>query len=318
MISGTLRRSAVGLLTLLAATACGSSAATAGPPTTSAASSTASAYPMTVANPAGRVVIPARPVRIVSLSPTATEMLFAIGAGPQVVAVDSDSDYPRNAPRTRLSGFSPNVESIAGYNPDLVVIASDPGGLVRSLQALHIPVLEEPPATNLSGAYRQLSQLGAVTGHTARARAESASMRRQIAAAIASVPRPTHPLTQYTELDDTYYSATSATFLGQVFKAFGLRNIADKAKGAGSGYPQLSAEYIVASDPDLIFLADTICCHQSQSTVAARAGWSGITAVRHHEVVGLNDDVASRWGPRIVSLYRIVALHVKAAEKAQG
>ena len=252
-----------------------------------------------------------------SLSPTATEMLFAIGAGSQVIAVDSDSDYPPNAPHTKLSGFQPNVEAIAGYNPDLVVIASDPGGLVKSLKALHIPVLEEPPAANLSDAYQQVDQLGSVTGHAAQARTLSASMRRQIAATLASVPRPAQPLTQYTELDDTYYSATSATFLGQVFKAFGLRNIADKAKGAGSGYPQLSAEYIVASDPDLIFLADTICCHQSQATVAARSGWSDITAVKDHEVVGLSDDIASRWGPRIVSLYKIVAQHVKAAEAAQ-
>lgn len=313
MVWKRLRRPAIALVMLLAATACGSSGATAGPPTTTATSAPAAGYPMTVANPAGHTVIPARPVRIVSLSPTATEMLFAIGAGSQVVAVDSDSDYPPNAPHTKLSGFQPNVEAIAGYNPDLVVIASDPGGLVKSLKALHIPVLEEPPAAKLSDAYQQVDQLGTATGHAAQARTLSASMRRQIAATLASVPRPAHPLTQYTELDDTYYSATSATFLGQVFKAFGLRNIADKAKGAGSGYPQLSAEYIVASDPDLIFLADTICCHQSQATVAARPGWSGITAVKDHQVVGLNDDIASRWGPRIVTLYRIVAQHVKEA-----
>jgi iron complex transport system substrate-binding protein len=271
---------------------------------------------MTVRTPTGAVTIPARPARIVSLSPTATEMLFAIGAGRQVPAVDSDSDYPADAPHTSLSGFQPNVEAIAGYRPDLVVIASDPGGLVKSLRSLRIPVLIEPPAQHLGDAYHQLNQLGAVTGHARRAAAVSTRMRRQIAATIASVPKPAHALTEYTELDDTYFSATSDTFLGQVFKAFGLRNIADRAKGAGSGYPQLSAEYIVAADPDLIFLADTLCCHQSQSTVAARSGWSGITAVRDHQVVGLNDDIASRWGPRIVTLYKIVAGHVKAAEKA--
>jgi iron complex transport system substrate-binding protein len=315
MRSRSLRRPAIALLVLLTGAACGS-AGTSTAPATSAPAAPATAYPMTVRTPSGAVTIPARPARIVSLSPTATEMLFAIGAGRQVTAVDSDSDYPADAPHTSLSGFQPNVEAIAGYRPDLVVIASDPGGLVKSLRSLRIPVLMEPPAQRLTDAYHQLNQLGAVTGHARHAAALSTRMRRQIAATIASVPRPAHPLTEYTELDDTYYSATSDTFLGQVFKAFGLRNIADRAKGAGSGYPQLSAEYIVAADPDLIFLADTLCCHQSRSTVAARSGWSEITAVKDDQVVGLNDDIASRWGPRIVTLYKTVARHVKAAEKA--
>src|SRR5205085_9187027 len=136
----------------------------------------AAAYTMTVSTPSGAVTIPARPVRIVSLSPTATEMLFAIGAGRQVKAVDSDSDYPAGAPHTSLSGFQPNVEAIAGYRPDLVVISSDPGGLVKSLRSLRIPVLMEPAAQRLTDAYHQLYQLGAVTGHARQAAAVSTRM----------------------------------------------------------------------------------------------------------------------------------------------
>jgi iron complex transport system substrate-binding protein len=254
------------------------------------------------------------PTRIVSLSPTATEMLFAIGAGRQVVAVDSDSDYPASAPHTSLSGFQPNVEAIAGYHPDLVVAASDPGGLVRSLRTLGIPTLIQPAAQTLSQTYAQIRALGAATGHRGAAGRVVARMRRQISRIVASVPKPSPPLRVYVELDDTYFSATSATFIGQVFRRFGLRNIADAAKGAGSGYPQLSAEAIVKADPQLIVLADTRCCHQSAATVAARSGWSGIAAVRLHQVIPVNDDIASRWGPRIVVFFRIIARHVRQAE----
>jgi len=186
---------------------------------------------------------------------------------------------------------------------------------VRSLNALQIPVLLEPAATGLAGSYAQLRQLGSATGHSSGAATVVARMRSAIAKVVKSVPPPSRPLSAYVELDDTYFSATSKTFIGQVLKLFGLRNIADQAKGAGSGYPQLSAEYIVAANPDVIFLADTKCCHQNAATVAARSGWSGIAAVRHHLVVPVNDDIASRWGPRVVDLVRIVAQHVVAAEQ---
>jgi iron complex transport system substrate-binding protein len=298
------------LLAASCGSATGSTTAGSQPPVSASA-----AFPVTIAAANGHVIIAQRPQRVVSLSPTATEMLFAIGAGPQVVAVDSDSDYPANAPHTSLSGFQPNVEAIASYRPDLVVAASDPGGLVRSLNALHIPVVLEPAATDLAGSYAQLRQLGSATGTTAQAAAVIARMRAAIGRLVKSVPKPSQPLSAYVELDDTYFSATSNTFIGQVLKLFGLTNIADKAKGAGSGYPQLSAEYIVSADPDLIFLADTKCCHQNAGTVSARSGWSGIAAVRLHQVVPVNDDIASRWGPRVVDLARIVARHVLAAEQ---
>jgi len=118
----------------------------------------------------------------------------------------------------------------------------------------------------------------------------------------------------YHELDPTYYSATSKTFIGRVYKLFGLRNIADAADSSGSGYPQLSGEYIVSANPGLIVLADTRCCGQSAATVASRAGWGGLAAVRNHRVIGIDDSVASRWGPRIVTFVRAVgkALRRKA------
>jgi iron complex transport system substrate-binding protein len=300
------------LALLLAACADGGPATGGGSRTRSGPAS--SSFPVTLHDAAGNVTIPARPVRIVSLSPTATEMLFAIGAGDQVVAVDDQSNYPPDAPTTKLSGYEPNAESIASYDPDLVVYANDLGDVRSALHELSIPALLEPAAANLRDVYDQIEQLGAVTGNENGARRLVSSMRSQIAAIVAAAPTRAHPLTYYHELDDTYYSVTSSTFIGKLYSLLGLRNIADAADKVGSGYPQLSPEYIVSANPDLIFLADTKCCGQSRATVARRPGWDGIAAVRNGAVIPLDDDVASRWGPRIVDFLRAIARAVTAVE----
>jgi cobalamin transport system substrate-binding protein len=247
----------------------------------------------------------ATPHRIVSLSPTATESLFAIGAGKQVVAVDDQSDYPKRAPRTSLSGYTPNVEAIAGYRPDLVVLSGDPNDVVSGLHKLGIRVLLQPAAKNLADAYAEIRQLGSVTGHRKTADKLVARMRTTIVKTVRSVPK--RNVSVYHELDPTYFSATSKTFIGRIYKLFGLRNIADAADSAGNGYPQLSAEYIVSANPGLIVLADGRCCGQSAASVAGRPGWSGIAAVRTHSVVAIDDSVASRWGPRVVAFVQAVA-----------
>lgn len=245
--------------------------------------------------------------RIISLSPTVTEDLFAIGAGKQVVAVDQDSDYPSRAPRTSLSGYTPNVEAIASYHPDLVFISYNPANLASQLRKLGIRVVNEPAVTGLKGAYGEIIGLGRLTGHVQGAKAVVHSMRTHLAAIVASVPKTRRHLRVYHELDPTYYSATSKTFIGSIYRLFGFRDIADAAGTAGDQYPQLSGEYIVARNPQIIVLADTRCCQQSYATVAGRPGWGTISAVQHHRVVTANDDVASRWGPRIVQFARAVA-----------
>ena len=261
-----------------------------------------STYPVSV----GELTLDSQPVRIVSLSPSATEMLYAIGAGDQVVAVDDFSNYPQLsvALGTALSGYQPNVEAISGYTPDLVVISYDPGGLVDQLKSLGIPVYIGDAATSFDDVYEQIEQLGVLTGHAAQAVQLSSQLQADIETAVTSIDMP-GPLSYYYELDPTYYSVTSNTFVGQVFGLFGLRNIADSAE-AGNDYPQLSAEAIVSGDPDLIFLADTKCCNETSATVGARAGWSGLKAVTNGNVIELDDDIASRWGPRIVELVRAV------------
>jgi iron complex transport system substrate-binding protein len=247
------------------------------------------------------------PHRIISLSPTVTEDLFAIGAGKQVIAVDNQSNYPKRAPRTSLSGYTPNVEAIANYHPDLVLISYNPTNFAAQLRSLGIKVKFVAAAANLKQTYREILGLGRLTGHDRGAAAVVRSMRTHLAAIVASVPKSRRHLRVYHELDPTYYSATSQTFIGSIYKLFGFRDIADAAGSAGDQYPQLSGEYIIAQNPQIVVLADTRCCGQNYGSVASRPGWRTISAVQHHRVVLANDDVASRWGPRIVQFARTVA-----------
>jgi iron complex transport system substrate-binding protein len=273
------------------------------------------AYPVKITTAAGSITLTAKPVKIVSLSPTSTEDLFAVGAGPQVRAVDDQSSYPASAPRTKLSGFTPNVEAIAKYKPDLVIISNDSGGkLAKRLKALKIPVMLEPAAVKLGDVYAQINLLGLATGHVPKAKALVTRMRNQIATIVSSVPKRATPLTYYHELSPDLYSATSTTFIGQIYSLLGLKNVADAADSAGTGYPQLNAEFLVAANPDFVFLADTKCCQQDAATVAARPGWADMNAVKNGQVVGLDDDIASRWGPRIVNYLRSVAAAVAKAK----
>jgi iron complex transport system substrate-binding protein len=255
--------------------------------------------------PAGSTLPPAN--RIVSLSPTATEMLFAIGAGDNVLAVDDQSNYPSEAldkPHD-LSGLEPNVEAIAALDPDLVVIADDFTGLTQQLEAVGLTVWSGPAATSFDNVYEQIEQLGAITGHVADAAALVATMQTDIDAKITAAPQPAEPLSYYHELDNTYYSVTENTFIGQVYSLFGLRSIADLQE-VDSDYPQLSAEAIISADPDFIFLADG-AFGESPETVAARPGWAPLKAVTNGNVVVVDGDIASRWGPRIVDYIAAVS-----------
>ena len=248
------------------------------------------------------LVLPAQPMSIVSISPSATEMLFAIGAGDQVIAVDAFSYFPAEAPVTDLSGFEPNVEAILGYEPDLVVASGDPGDLVSALDAAGVPTLLLPSALDIDETYDQIERLGAATGHPEEAGTLTEQMAADIAAAVASVPAG-EPLTYYHELDPSFFSASSETFIGQVYGLFGLQNIAD---ATGEAYPQLSQEFIVTADPDVIFVTSGDFS-DSPDTIAARPGWDTITAVADGDVVVVDADTSSRWGPRVVDFVEAVA-----------
>lgn len=293
---------------------CGtSSKPTSAPSTTPSAS--AETFPTTVKVAGASTTISARPTSIVSLDPTATEDLFAIGAGSQVKVVDSLSDYPSNAPRdAKLSAYTPNVEAIAAYNPDLVVISNDMNHIAENLTKLNVTVLTLPAPTDIDGAYQEIDALGQATGHVAQADSLVTNMKKSISAELTKVKSASGTsagLTYFYELDPTLYSATSNTFIGKVMALFGLRNIADSAKDASGGYPQLSEEAVVKAAPALVFTADS----QTPAQVDKRPGWADVPAVKNGDVFELNADIASRWGPRLVDLVNAVGDDVIKASK---
>jgi iron complex transport system substrate-binding protein len=270
---------------------------------TPAGSGTAS-FPVTV----GTLTLDKRPEKIVVLSPTATEMIFAVGAGKQVSAVDDNSNYPPEAPKSDLSAFNPNVEAIAATSPDLVVLSNDMNKIVDQLTKLKIPFYLAPAATGLADTYRQITDLGTLTGHSDEAANLVQRMKDDIAKLVQDLPQRSTKLSYYYELGPDHYTVTSKTFVGSLFSLVGLGNVADPADTDGSkgGYPQLSEEVLLKSNPDFVFLADAKCCQQSPETVQARPGWAAVTAVRNNQVVALDDDIASRWGPRVVDLVRAI------------
>jgi iron complex transport system substrate-binding protein len=299
-VSRRITATLTGLLLLLTVAACGSDSKTPVASGAQATTTVASGFPVTI----GDVTIAERPTAIVSLSPTATETLFAIGAGDQIIAVDKNSNFPADAPKGDLDSYKPNVEAIAGKHPDLVVVAGDSNDLVKGLTALDIPVLLQEAPTDLARVYAEVEDLGKATGHVAQATKVAATMKTGIDEVVQGAD--VKGLSYYYELDNTYYSQTSKTFLGTVIGQLGLVNIADGTAGA-SDYPQLSAEHIIKTNPDLILLADTKCCQQNTDAVKARPGWGQLKAVTGGGVVELDDDIASRWGPRLVDLVRQVA-----------
>jgi iron complex transport system substrate-binding protein len=310
---------------VLVTAACGDEAtnAAATPPTSAPATSTAAGSRATLvevpgttepAPAASEPVDTSAPVAIISLSPTATEMIYAIGAGDQVLAVDDYSNFPAEAADKMqgLSGYTPNVESIAGLEPDLVLTDGTNADLLGQLDSLGIAHWEGPAAVTFGDVYTQIEQLGAATGHVAEATRLVGQMQGDVDAVKAGLPELAEPLTYYHELDSTLFSVTSATFIGAVYSEIGLVNIAD-AVGDGNPYPQLNAEFIIDQNPDLIFLACTKYCGETAATVAARPGWGDIAAVADGGVIEMDDDVASRWGPRIVEYLQVAGRAVSDA-----
>ncbi len=299
---------ALALLAACGASSGGTTSTTAGATPAASTRTQAATFPVTVTGADGAVTIPARPKKIVSLSPADTEILYAIGAGPQVAAVDDQSNYPAGVPtQENLSSYKPNAEAIASFAPDLVVLSNDDNGVVAALKKLSVPTLVLAAPTSIDASYAEYTALGQATGHVAEAQTTVQSVKDRIAKAVASVPASAKGQKVYHELDQTFYSATSDTFIGSLYKQFGLQDIADAAKGANSGYPQLSAEYIVKAAPDLIVLADTKCCKQTQQTLAQRPAFASIPAVKNGKVVAADDDVVSRWGPRTADFAELVA-----------
>jgi len=272
-------------------------------------------YPLTIVDAVGReVTIEAQPQGIASLSPAATEILFAIGAGDQVIAVDKFSNYPEEATtRQQLDAYEPNLEAIAGVEPDLVVLFYDPGELADSLERLDITTavlgsVEETPES-VEAVFDQIRLLGQMTDHVQEAEDLVADMEERVEAieeALADVeqgPRIFH------EVDATLYTAAPASFVGGLYKILKAQNI---AAGADQPFPQLTQEVIIERDPEVIILADG-AYGESPDTVKARSGWGNISAVGNDRIFVIDPDLVSRPGPRLVEALETLARYLYPA-----
>jgi iron complex transport system substrate-binding protein len=263
---------------------------------------------MTVTDMAGReVTIPAEPQRIVSLAPSITEILYALNLGDRVAGVTEFCNYPPEATeKPKVGGFSDvSTEKLLEAQPDLVIVASiHIAQVVPELEKLGLPVLVVD-AHDFPGVLESIRLVGKVTGTEKAAGALTAQMQEradQVTQAVAGRPRPR----VYWELDSTLWTVGPGSFVQDLIERAGGENIAANAEAA---WVQLSAEAIIAADPEIIFLAD----HpfgESAETVKARPGWEKISAVVNGRIVELTQeqgDMVSRPGPRVVDALELIA-----------
>lgn len=278
--------------------------ACAGPPETTAPD--ASAFPVEITDSVGNTVtLEAPPQRIASLSAGHTEILYAIGAGDQVTAVDNTSDCPQAVnDLPKVNAFTPSVEAIADLEPDLVVIFFDPGDLQASLQNLDIAVLNLAAPASVQGVYEQTALLGEATGHAADAADLVADMQAEVQDIQSQIGEVTEGPTVFHEIDSTYFTAGPGSFIADLYDILAAQNIAD---ATGEAYPQMSAEAIIQADPEVIVLADEDA-GETPETVKARPGWSSISAVQNARIHVIDPDIVSRPGPRLVEALRFLAM----------
>ena len=276
--------------------------------TTTSTTTTTTTIPVTaVVHDAGSTEIEGIPTRIAALSSVHVEMLFAVGAGDQVIAGDLFSNYPEAAnDLIKIDSFNINVEEVIALEPDLVTLSFDPGGVLDALTAVGIPTLLFGTALDIETAYSQIESLGMATGHPA----EAQSLTEEMAGEISSIASEYGPalggVTFYHEVDSfSFYTPNSASFIGSFYELLGMVNIADAAPDEfGSGFPQLSPEFIVDSDPFVIVRASF---GETADSLAVRDGFDAMTAVAEGRVLVIDSEAAGRWGPRIVSVFREIA-----------
>jgi iron complex transport system substrate-binding protein len=265
----------------------------------------AAAFPLTFSDDAGNeVTLNAAPERIVALQPSFVEVLFEIGAGESVVAVDQNTDYPPEADGlTKLSGFDPSVEAIVTEDPDLVLIQYDPGTLTDALEASGIPVALLASPETLDGVYEQIGTIGQISGQTDEATDLVSEMREEVADIVATIPEGPEAPTVFHEVDNTLYSVGPGSFIHDIYVVLGADNIAE---ATGEAYPQLNNEAVIVANPAVIILADEEF-GETVETVGARPGWSAIAAVQSGRVHGVDPDLISRPGPRLPETIQQIA-----------
>lgn len=280
-------------------------------PSEAASPSPAAAFPLTLTDDEGTAVkIPAEPQRIVSLTPATTEILFALGAGPRVIATTDFDDYPPEAVALEdvASYTAVDVEKIVGLEADLVIAGgnffNDPAAIAQ-LRDLGVPVVVVYAPT-VDGVLKDIELVGSAVGATDAAKDFTASMRAgfdQVAVATAELPKPR----VFYELDATsdIYTAADDSFIAEMI---GLAGGTPITTGSPTDFA-ISLEKLIEADPEVIVLGDA-AYGVTPEAVTARPGWDVMTAVKNGDIRGVNDLIVTRPGPRLVDGLRELALAI--------
>ena len=248
------------------------------------------------------------PKRIISLSPSITEILFEIGSGNQVIAVDNLSNYPNEAPITDISAYDPNVEAISLLNPDLVILSYNIKNLKAALKKIGIETIYLPAPLNFEDILDQIDYLGLQTGNEDKAKKLISKMKNRMKT-LQKLRENEKATKIYHEIDPNYYSPSKFSFIGDIYQKLNYKNVADKADISNLGYPKLSPELIISENPDLIVLPGKD--NKYVEKVKLRPGWGYIEAVKKNNFLLTNNDIASRWGPRFLNFASILVEYSK-------
>ena len=242
-------------------------------------------------------------MKIISLSTTHTEIIQSLEAENTLVGVDafSEVDFPVEI----IDAYTVTAEELVPLNPDIVIIAFDFNGIVEGLKAQEINYVLLPPAKNLDDVYAQISTIGDIVNKKNEASSTIRDMKLEINRIINNSNY--QDVNVYHEIGYSYgiYSVNSESLIGEIYNLLGVTNIANSEEDPyGSGYPALTEEMVIESDPDFIVVGHSDYLNKDLSI---RDGWGDISAVQNSRVVFLDDTLASNWGTTTLQLVEVLA-----------
>jgi iron complex transport system substrate-binding protein len=299
------------LLLILLLAAC---APPAGAPVPQPTAVPAPAFPVTVTDDDGQTItIDKEPQRLITLAPSNTEIVYALGIGDRLVAVSDYSDYPPEAASKPKVGYiRVDIERVIGYNPDLILATGAHRQQVTpQLRQRGLKVITLDPK-NIEGVFDNILLVGRATGQTTAAEKLVADLKARVAQIESKVRQTGTRPRVFFELDKSLFTVGPGSFIHDLIVRAGGENIAGDADRP---YPQLSLEVLLQRDPEVIIITDIgQYGGETPESVRARPGWQSVSAVRNNRVVPINPDLVNRPGPRVVDGFEAIAraLHPEA------
>jgi len=237
-------------------------------------------------------------IKIISLSTTHTEIIQSLEAQDTLIAVDAFSEV--DFPVEKIDSYTVTAEELVPLNPDMVIIAFDFNGIVEGLESQEINYVLLPPAKNFEDVYSQISTIGEIVNKKGEASSKVRDMKLEINRILDDANY--EDVSVYHEIGYSYgiYSVNSDSLIGEIYNELGVVNIANSEEDPfGSGYPALSEEMVIESNPDYIVVGHSDYLNKDLSI---REGWGNISAVENSNVYFLDDTLASNWGTTTVQL----------------